>query len=408
MFRDSVPLRILHVSPYAPAAWAYGGIPRLVGTITRTLADRGHRVTVCTTDACDSHARLTGPPDPDAPQDPSRGRADWHVFPNRSNYLAYRHQGFLPRGLRDFLQKRAAEFDVAHLHACRNVPGVMAASALRRAGVPYVLAPNGTAPAIERALAAKRVFDLVAGRRVLAHAAAVLAVSHAEVGALTALGIPTSRIHHVPNPVDLDEFDAPVPRGAFRRAVGIADAPLVLFLGKITQRKRVDVLVEAVARLPHRGVQLVVAGNDMGARREVEAAVTRHGLGARTRFTGLLCGQSRLEALAAADVVVYPSEHEIFGLVPLEALLTGTPVVVTGDSGCGEVVASVDGGPVVPTGDAARLAGAIADILTAPAASRARAAAAASRVRAAYGPASVVPRLEALYRSLCEPRDVPA
>ncbi len=408
MLRDSVPLRILHVSPYAPAAWAYGGIPRLVGTIARTLADRGHRVTVCTTDACDRHARLTGPPDPHAPQDTSRGKPEWQVFPNRSNYLAYRHQGFLPRGLREFLRMRAAEFDVAHLHACRNLPGVMAASALRRAGVPYVLAPNGTAPAIERALVAKRVFDLVAGRRVIAHAAAVLAVSRAEVGVLTALGIPGARIHHVPNPVDLDEFHAPLPRGAFRRAAGIGDAPLVLFLGKITPRKRVDVLVEAVARLPRQDIQLVVAGNDMGARRDVETAVARWGLGARTRFTGLLSGRGRLEALAAADVVVYPSEHEIFGLVPLEALLAGTPVVVTGDSGCGEVVASVDGGPVVQTGDVVALADAIADVLASPIESRARATAAAVRVRAAYGAAGVVSRLEALYRSLCAERAVPA
>src|SRR5581483_10178402 len=47
----SYPMRILHVSPYAPDAWAYGGIPRLVGTLTRELARRGHQVTLCTTDA---------------------------------------------------------------------------------------------------------------------------------------------------------------------------------------------------------------------------------------------------------------------------------------------------------------------------------------------------------------------
>ncbi len=55
---------------------------------------------------------------------------------------------------------------------------------------------------------------------------------------------------------------------------------------------------------------------------------------------GTAAGPRRLELLADADVVVYPSEHEIFGLVPLEALLVGTPVVVADDSGCGEVIHS--------------------------------------------------------------------
>lgn len=51
-------MRILHVSPYGEAAWAYGGIPRVVGALSRGLAKRGHIVTVCTTDVCDEWNRL--------------------------------------------------------------------------------------------------------------------------------------------------------------------------------------------------------------------------------------------------------------------------------------------------------------------------------------------------------------
>ena len=47
--------------------------------------------------------------------------------------------------------------------------------------------------------------------------------------------------------------------------------------------------------------------------------------------------------------MVYPSAHEVFGLVPLEALLWGTPVIVSGDSGCGEVIGRTGGGQVVPS-----------------------------------------------------------
>src|SRR6185503_1445919 len=55
-------VRILHVTPYSADAWAYGGIPRLVAALTRGLARRGHRVTICTTDACDASSRLSGTP----------------------------------------------------------------------------------------------------------------------------------------------------------------------------------------------------------------------------------------------------------------------------------------------------------------------------------------------------------
>ncbi|MBA3884330.1 MAG: glycosyltransferase [Acidobacteria bacterium] len=70
---------------------------------------------------------------------------------------------------------------------------------------------------------------------------------------------------------------------------------------------------------------------------------------------GLLTGQDRLAALADADVLVYASEGEVFGLVPIEALHRGTPVIVLDDSACGEVVSDTGGGLLTPPGNAERL-----------------------------------------------------
>jgi glycosyltransferase involved in cell wall biosynthesis len=388
-------LRILHVTPYAAGAWAYGGIPRLAHSLTRGLARRGHQVTICTTDACDASSRLP-PQDGDGMMD----GLDVRVFRNLSNRLAYHWQLFLPIGLNRFLSDRACTFDVAHLHACRNAPGAIAAHHLRRARVPYVLAPNGTAPRIERRLAAKRVFDLVAGNRVVAGAARVLAVSDAERVQLAGLGVPSQAVRVIPNPVDLEEFATPVAAGVFRRRHALPAGPVVLFLGKLTPRKRLDVLAHAFLQLRSADASLVIAGNDMGAGADVRALVAALGLGPRTYFTGLLRGPQRLEALADADVVVYPSEHEIFGLVPLEAILSGTPVVVCGDSGCGEIVRATGGGRVVPVGDAPALAHAIEDVLDRPSDWRTDVAAAATRIRNAYGDDVVCAQVESLYREM--------
>lgn len=402
------PLRILHVAPYYGEAWAYGGIPRLATTLCRELARRGHQVTVCTTDARDADRRL---PHPAAPPGGGRSLRRWpplrtpegielRVFPNASNALAYHLGLFLPLGLHPYLAAHAGTFDVAHLHACHHLLGAAAARHLTRAGVPYVLAPNGTAPRLERRRLGKWVFDVTLGRGVLPGAASVLAVTEAERAQLAGLGVSPAAIRVVPNPVDLTEFDDPPPRGRFRARLGLDARRLIVFLGKLTPRKRVDVLLRAVAALGREDASLVIAGNDLGAGPALRRLTRDLGLASVTVFTGLLEGRERLELLADADLVAYPGEHEIFGLVPLEALLSGTPVVVADDSGCGEVIRRTGGGTVVPRGDPAALAEAIRRMLEAGDPWRDAACEAGRRVRQLYDGHTVAAEVERLYHDL--------
>jgi len=408
-------MNVLHVTPYAPDAWAYGGIPRVVGSLARGLSRRGHAVTVCTTDACDEAARLPhgdhgseGRPEGlrhNAVGGPG-GEVDTRVFPNISNRLAYHLQLFLPLGMNTYLHREARAFDVAHLHACRNVPGALAAYHLRQAGIPYVLAPNGTAPIIERRFAAKQVFDAVAGNRMLRDASRVLAVSDAERRQLLALGVDAAKIRVIPNPIHVEEHTIRPQKsvaGRFRERYRFGSQPIVLFLGRLSPRKRLDVLVRAFAQLRASiadAVRLVIAGNDMGAEADTHRLVRELGVQEHVTFTGLLTQGERIEALVDADVTVYPSEHEIFGLVPIESLLARTPVVVAGDSGCGEVITEIGGGKVVSVGDDVALANAIDEILEDPRHWRAAAAIAGDRARATFGEDVVAGRIETLYAEM--------
>jgi len=384
------PLRILHVVPYYEQAWAYGGIPRLATTMTRALARRGHHVTVCTTDARDDRSRASS-------AGPNTHRVDVRMFPNISNAIAYHLQFFTPVGLRRYLRQSAASFDVAHLHACHNLPGVVAAWELTRVGVPYVVSPNGTAPPLERRVRAKQLFALTAGRSMLPRAARITAVSRAEVVQLCGMGIDESTIVHIPNPIDEMEFDRPVDGDGYRRRVGVGNRPVVLFLGKLTPRKGVDDLVRAFASLRDTRATLIIAGNDMGAGVSIVSLVRSLALEPRVIHAGLLTGSARLDALAAADVVVYPSRDEIFGLVPLEALLAGTPVIVCNDSGCGEVITSTGGGLIVPPGEVRTLSTAIETVLDDVEAWRGRARTAGSAVRRRFGSEIICDQLESLY-----------
>ena len=100
--------------------------------------------------------------------------------------------------------------------------------------------------------------------------------------------------------------------------------------------------------------------------------------------------------------MLYPSRHEVFGLVPLEALLCGSPVIVCNDSGAGELIERVGGGEVVPVDDVDSLAYAIASMLASNASWRDRARMAGRKVRQFFDADVICERLDAVYREVID------
>jgi glycosyltransferase involved in cell wall biosynthesis len=182
----------------------------------------------------------------------------------------------------------------------------------------------------------------------------------------------------------------------------VGGAQRVLYLGQLIPRKRVDVLVRAMAELPQT-TQLEIAGSDGGSEPGLRELVRELGLSSRVHFAGLLRGSERLAALAAADVVAYAGQDEVFGLVPLESLLCGTPVVVADDCGCGEVLSGIGGGLAVAPGDSGALARAIAAILAEPGRWRAAAREAAAAIRQRFASDAVAARCEQVYEVAMQP-----
>ncbi|MFN7981081.1 MAG: glycosyltransferase [Vicinamibacterales bacterium] len=374
-----------------------------MSALTYGLATRGHHVTLCSTDVLDATRRL-GPATGRVRRAPLPPRVvdgvEWRIFPNLSNRAAFRWQAFAPIGLSAYLAEHAASFDVAHLHACHNVPGILAARALSKAGVPWVISPNGTAPIFERRLLEKRVLQQLGGDRVLRDARFVLAVSQAEERQLLALGVPAASIRRVPNPVDTREFfDA---RGSYRFANRRGEGPeaTILFIGKITPRKNLDVVVEAFARLTTVPARLVIAGSNLGGLETAMARAKALNVAGRIEVVGVLPSDRRLQAMANADVVVYPSSDEVFGLVACEALLVGTPVIVGSDSGCAEVVGNC--GIAVKPGDTTALAAAMATALRGPADERRSRLAGRERILKQFNVRTVTETLDAVYREVLE------
>jgi glycosyltransferase involved in cell wall biosynthesis len=158
-------------------------------------------------------------------------------------------------------------------------------------------------------------------------------------------------------------YNAMTPNGSPPRSPSASDPstpPTALFLGRLTRQKGVGFLLRAAQHLAetHPTARLLIAGDGEERSRLIES-VAELGLAGRVFFLGSISDEAKREAYRKADVFVLPSVSEPFGLTPLEALMEGTPVVLTSTSGVAEVLRSQ---PAVEPWDAREMARAIASI----------------------------------------------
>lgn len=148
----------------------------------------------------------------------------------------------------------------------------------------------------------------------------------------------------------------------FRQSQGIAlDRPLALFVGRVAHEKNIDFLVRMAVRLREKipEVLLVIAGEGP-AEAHLRRMVAELGLQSSVHFVGYLERASTLlDCYRAADVFVFASRTETQGLVLLEAMAQGTPVVSTAVMGTADVLAGVKGALVVPEDEEAFAAGVV-------------------------------------------------
>nr|MCU0476175.1 glycosyltransferase family 4 protein [Anaerolineae bacterium] len=168
----------------------------------------------------------------------------------------------------------------------------------------------------------------------------VIAVSHSTARDLVdSFGIPPERIDVVHNGYDADRFK-PLPREqveAFRRAKGLPDR-FWLFVGTLEPRKNLVTLIDAYAQLPpNERLPLVLGGGKGWLYDDIFAAIARHGLQDHIHAPGFLSSDDLPLWYNSAELFLYPSIYEGFGLPVLEAMACGTPALTTTASSLPEV-----------------------------------------------------------------------
>ena len=197
---------------------------------------------------------------------------------------------------------------------------------------------------------------------------------------------------------------------SFREKAGIdKDSKIVLFLGRLHRIKGIDVLLRSYAQLSHdrKDTTLVLAGPDDGYRQEALSLTKELGLSDQVRFLEMIDSPPN-EAYSAADVLVYPSLYEVFGLVPFEALLCETPVVVSSGSGCSELIEKAKCGLVAKNGDINDLEGKIEHILGHPEGSRSMALRGSDFVKDHLSSKKISKRIEAMYIKMIDEKAIEA
>jgi glycosyltransferase involved in cell wall biosynthesis len=228
------------------------------------------------------------------------------------------------------LLHRGRKFDLIDAHYFYP-DGVAAVLLGRHFGIPVSITARGSD--------LSQIADYALPRRMIiaaaARAAGLITVCQALKDRLVQLGIDETRVRVLRNGVDLDTFQ-PHNRPDARRHLGLGQ-PTLLSVGHLIERKRHDLAIQALSRLP--GHNLIIVG-DGPLRHDLESLARASGVNERVRFLGAVRHDQLPAIYAAADALVLASSREGWANVLLEAMACGTPVVASNVWGNREVVVS--------------------------------------------------------------------
>ncbi len=366
----------------------------MVRELTRVLVARGETVRVYASDLYDEGRWIRR-------QDPSTEVDGVPVerFPVYRRLLPGLTLPLLP-GLISRL--RLDSPDILHAHSHRYGHVLQVAAVAEAQDIPLVVSTHyhpadRAEPPLKRGLL--RVQDHLFGMTAYRRASALVVESAFEARQVSDFA-PGNKIRVIPPGIDLDAWGhLPSPEAA-RQRPGLPSRYL-LFSGRLARNKGLPFLLEGFSRVPpSQRIPLVLMGRDWGVENTLRAEARQRGLEKEVIFQGERPDPEVYRAtFAGAEAFVLPSEYEAFGLVLLEAMASGLPILATRVGGVPEVVGEGGAALLVPYGDHGALAVALIDLLGDPGRRKALSDRGRERVRA-FTWRRTGEAFQALYRSL--------
>lgn len=359
--RTDTAMRIAMISEHASPLAHIGGVDAggqnvAVAELSAALARQGHEVVV-----------YTRRDDAGLPErvDTADGYSVVHVPAGPAEVIA---KDEMPQYMGDFGEFLAGQWtqwrpDVAHAHFWMSGLATLAAADPLRIPTVQTFHALGAVKRLHQGAADTSPDERIRLETMIARSVDwVAATCSEEVAELVRMGRPASRISVVPCGVDVEEFtpDGPTaPKGKAHRVVSV---------GRLVPRKGFDTMIRAMRQLPR--TELVIVGGPDKSELDDDAEAMRlqrlaadHGVGDRVHLYGSVARDEMPMLLRSADVVAATPWYEPFGIVPLEAMACGVPVVASAVGGMLDTVVPGGTGRLVPPRDADALAAAIGPLL---------------------------------------------
>jgi len=402
---ESTFMRICYLSLGFLPATKLGGSIRSASYLTKALTAAGHEVTVCCTNLAARNEKLFP-----KTKRISRDGVDVIYFNTHNLFPLGRNSFglFVCPELPAFCRRELRNYDIVHMDGYRDFPVLITSHYCRQYGIPYLIQARNSMPLAYGGISAKRAYDGLFGGRILGKCALFIASSPAEELDYHAIIPPGSRIRHIPNGLDVDDYARLPERGAFRKRYGVGERTLISYVGRLHAVKGIDHLIRgfAIAQCGSKS-RLAIVGPDDGSKGMLLELARQLDLIDSVIFVDTLEGEEKLQAYVDSDLVVYAAQFESFGLVALEATMCGIPVISARKTGCGQLMETLGADFLVDYGDTQQMADAMDYVLTHSEVVAPRVRAAREKLKSEFSWAHIAHQYEDAYRSIVHQNSMP-
>jgi len=277
------------------------------------------------------------------------GRARTEFYEEKSNnFKIYRFDSYLKFKeyrtsfkLLPFLLKNEKNIDIVHSHSLRSFQednGLIVSLIKKK---PLIISPHGGISINwdYRDKVPKMISDKTIGYLKKFLKPHYIAVTKMEIPIIKEYGADDDHIHFIPHGVNTDIFK-PVDGSSLKKKLGLENSDIILYVGRIAKGKGVDKLIKILNSVikKNKNIKLVIIGGDAGYLPIVKNLIRQYNLSKFVTLVGYVSKQNLPEYYSMADLIVYPSRQEIFGLVLCEAMACGKAVIGSDIMGPSEII----------------------------------------------------------------------
>jgi glycosyltransferase involved in cell wall biosynthesis len=258
-------------------------------------------------------------------------------------------------GLARYLFEHIEDSDIVHVHGYLHAEPSIVTIIAKLKKKPFVLTAHDLIASYGGFSAAfKTAADVGFGRFVIRSAAALIALAPLNRQEYLDLGGRDEQIRIVPNGITRGDFENLEASAEILNDLNNPDR-LVLFVGRLTQYKGAQYIVDAATDVLERypSTKFVFIGQDDGYGAQLMRQATENGVSDACVFTGQVSDEKLRQFYASADAFVLPSTCEAFGMVALESIAAGTPVVLANSGGLSYILSEFGGYPLDMSADVA-------------------------------------------------------